>query len=341
MIIAVDAMGGDAGPEMVLSGASLFADRNKNNQEYKNLQFHFYGDAPKIQSLLQGHPSINQISSVFHSDRIITSDTAPASAVRYGRQSQLAMALQSVVEGKANAVLSAGNTGAYMALAKVIFQPLEDLDRPALPAWIPTPKGQSLLLDVGANVTCTARRLAQFAVMGKVLVESQKGVRNPSIGILNIGSEDIKGSSVVQETLQILREIPGLNVHGFVEGHDITRGTTDVVVTDGFTGNVAIKAMEGTALLLKYFMKDAFTKGLPRKILGLFAKPAFKDIQQNSDPRLYNGATFLGLKHVAVKSHGGTDAIGFANAIGATAQALEHHLIENMTESLKTVPICV
>lgn len=335
MIIAVDAMGGDGGPSVVLSGCSLFL---YSHASMKDLRFQFYGDAPAIDAVLKDYPKLAKVSTVHHSDRIITSETAPASAIRHGRQSQLAMALQAVVDGSAHATVSAGNTGAYMALAKTIFQTLNDLDRPALPGWIPTPKGETLLLDVGANVVCSAKRIAQFALMGEVLVQQQFGVEKPSIGVLNVGSEDIKGHTLVQEVLQILRDIPDANVHGFVEGNDITAGKTHVVVTDGFTGNVAIKAMEGTAQLLTHFLKSSFTSSLWRKLVGCLAMPALKEMRRRSDPRLYNGAVFLGLKHVAVKSHGGTDAVGFANALGVAVRALEHDLVAHMEERLKLVP---
>lgn len=333
MIIAVDAMGGDGGAHVVLSGCSLFLSSHKS----QDLRFQFYGHAPEIENLLKEYRDLASVSTVRHSDRIITSETAPASAIRHGRQSQLAMALQAVVDGHAHATVSAGNTGAYMALAKTIFRTLGDLDRPALPAWIPTPRGESLLLDVGANIVCTAKRVAQFALMGEMLVQQQLGIAKPSIGVLNVGSEDMKGSALVQEVLQILRGIPDANIYGFVEGNDITAGTTDVVVTDGFTGNVAIKAMEGTAHLLTHLLKASFTRSLWRKVVGYLAMPALKDMRRRSDPRLYNGAVFLGLRHVAVKSHGGTDAVGFANALGVAVGAQEHDLVGHMEERLKFV----
>lgn len=334
MIIAVDAMGGDGGPSVVLHGCSLFLKTHPS----RDLRFHFYGDAAQVETMLRQDDALAGVSVVHHSDRIITSDTPPASAIRHGRQSQLAMALQSVVDGKAHAVVSAGNTGAYMALAKTIFQTLNDLDRPALPGWIPTPRGETLLLDVGANIVCSAHRLVQFAMMGEVLVREQFGVANPLIGVLNVGSEDIKGNSLTQEVLQTLRQIEGANIHGFVEGDDITAGTTDVVVTDGFTGNVAIKAMEGTARLMSHFLRESFTRTAWHKLMGLLATPSLKEMKKRSDPRLYNGSVFLGLKHVAVKSHGGADAVGFANALGVASRAFEHNLITKMEERLSLVP---
>lgn len=335
MIIAVDAMGGDGGPSMVLPGCSLFLASNPASHD---LRFQFYGDAAEIEALLKQDPALEAVSTIHHSDRIITSETAPASAIRHGRQSQLAMALQAVVEGNAHATVSAGNTGAYMALAKTIFGTLNDLDRPALPGWIPTPRGETLLLDVGANIVCSAHRLTQFALMGEILVQQQYNVPHPSIGVLNVGSEDIKGNSLTQEVLQNLRQIEGVNVHGFVEGDDITAGTTDVVVTDGFTGNVAIKAMEGTARLMSHFMRQSFTRTMWRKVLGRLSTPALREMRKRSDPRLYNGSVFLGLKHVAVKSHGGTDAVGFSSALRVATRAFEHDLIARMEERLRLAP---
>jgi glycerol-3-phosphate acyltransferase PlsX len=320
--LAVDAMGGDKGPSMVIAGAHKVV----MDTPTRDIHFTFYGDLPTIQTELSRYPQLAARSTVVHADKIITSDLKPSLAVRSGRHSNLGMAIDSVAQGVNHGVVSAGNTGAYMALSKIILKTLPGIDRPAIPATLPSVRGQSVVLDLGANVDCPPAQLVQFAIMGEALAHILLGAPNPSIGLLNIGAEELKGSATVQEAATLIRNIAGLNFKGFVEGDDIAAGTTDVIVTDGFTGNVALKSIEGTARLMRHFLTQAFTQNMLTRLLYLLVSPVMGTLKKRIDPRVYNGAVFLGLKHVAVKSHGGTDFVGFAHAIDVAIRMIEQNL---------------
>jgi glycerol-3-phosphate acyltransferase PlsX len=329
--IALDAMGGDQSAPMVVSGAARFLA-----QTPKPIHFSFFGDASIIEKELDQFPALKAVCTVTHSPSIVTNETKPIDAIRMGKRSNMGMAIQSVAQGENQAVVSAGNTGAYMALSKIILRTLPDIDRPAIPAIMPTINGKTLMLDLGANVECTARQLLQFALMGEALAHIQLGIDSPTIGVLNIGSEALKGNDIVQEAAALISEVPTLNFKGFVEGDDIGLGKTDVVVTDGFTGNVALKSIEGTARLIKHFMTESFSQNLFTKLAYLIALPAIRALKRKADPRLYNGAVFLGLQHIAIKSHGGTDALGFANAIGVAVSMIEEDLISQLRKRLES-----
>ncbi len=326
--LALDAMGGDAGPEMVVSGANAALQ----DAHGVSLRFLFFGQESVVQEELRKFPKLKAISSVIHSDIIITNQTKPAAAVRSGRKSNLGMAIDAVEKGEAHAVISAGNTGAYMALSKVILKMLSGINRPAIPAILPTFNGKTVVLDLGANVDCTPENLVEFALMGEAFARQLLKIDRPSVGLLNVGSEELKGNATVQAAAHFLRELSDFNFQGFVEGDDITAGKTDVVVTDGFSGNIALKAIEGTVHLIRHFLKESLSSSLRGKIGYAIAKPAFKELQKRSDPRLYNGAVFLGLKGIAVKSHGGTDAVGFANAIKVAISMVQQNFIKNIEE---------
>lgn len=321
-------MGGDRAPRVVVEGAYVALQRNPL------LHFKFFGDQDLIHPLLDRYSSLHRCSSIYHTTQVIANDTRPTAAIRYRKESSMGLAIEEVAKGKAQAVLSAGNTGAYMALSKLIFQCLEGIDRPALPAMIPTINGQALMLDSGANVECSAQNLIQFALMGKSLAQALLKIQNPKVGLLNVGAEEIKGRQNLQEAFYQLQQISDLNFYGFVEGDDIVLGTTDVVITDGFTGNVGLKAIEGTAKLIKHFLSDALNSSWKGKLGYLIAKPVFKSLRNRIDPRLYNGAVFLGLKHIAIKSHGGTDAIGFAQAIKVATDMVHYRICENIERGL-------
>ncbi len=326
--LALDAMGGDAGPEMVVSGANIALQEAHG----VSLRFLFFGQESIIKTELKKFEKLQKISSIIHSDIIITNQIKPAAAVRSGRKSNLGMAIEAVEKGEAQAVISAGNTGAYMALSKIILKMLTGIDRPAIPAILPTLNGKTVVLDLGANIDCTPENLVEFALMGEAFARQLLKIDHPSVGLLNVGSEELKGNATVQTAAHFLRELPDLNFQGFVEGDDITAGKTDVVITDGFSGNIALKAIEGAARLIRHFLKEALSGSLRGKIGYVIAKPAFKALQNRSDPRLYNGAVFLGLKGIAVKSHGGTDAVGFANAIKVAISMVQQNFIRNIEE---------
>lgn len=327
--IALDAMGGDHAPDMVVAGADLARER------CPNVEFLFVGDEARINALLDRFPVLKAISTVRHTPDFVAMDAKPSVALRSGRNSSMRLAIDAVAAGEAACVVSAGNTGALMAIAKFVLKTLPGIDRPAIASIFPTLRGESVMLDLGANLECDADNLVQFAVMGTVFSRTVLGLLEPSIGMLNVGSEEQKGHESIREAAAALRATPlARNFHGFVEGNDIASGTVDVVVTDGFTGNVALKTAEGTAKLYSEFLKRTFASSLLAKLGYLLAKGAFGKLRLRMDPRRYNGAMFLGLRGICVKSHGGTDAVGFSNAIAVAADMANHGFNEKIRDQL-------
>lgn len=310
LTIALDAMGGDLGPDAVIPGAALAL------QKKKNLRFMIFGDSKKIEPLLANYPKLAKVSAVHHTDFTVSPHEKPGIALRTGRQSSMRLAINAVAEKQAHCVVSGGNTGALMAMAKMVLKCLPGIERPAIASLLPTVEKEIVMLDLGANLECTAEMLVQFAILGSVYSRAVRGHHQPSVGLLNIGSEDAKGHEEIREAAAILQriEFPG-RYAGFVEGNDIPMGTVDVVVTDGFTGNVALKTAEGVSKLITTVLKRKL-KASPLAMLGaLLASGALKKLKNEMDPRLYNGGMFLGLDGVCVKSHGGMDSLGFSNAI--------------------------
>ena len=334
LTIALDAMGGDDAPAMVLKGANLALTR------FPQVDFLLFGQESRIRPLLDRLPKLRDRSEVRHTDIVVTGDAKPSVALRSGRQSSMRLAIDAVHDGQAAGVVSAGNTGALMAMAKFVLKTLPGISRPAIASFFPTMRGESVMLDLGANVQCDAENLVQFAVMGEVFARTVLGTVKPTIGLLNVGSEDMKGHEALREANGVLREIklPG-TYHGFIEGDDIAKGTVDVVVADGFTGNVALKTIEGTARLYSEFLRATFKSSLLAKIGYLMARPALNALKLRTDPRRYNGAIFLGLNGITVKSHGGTDAIGFANAIGVAVDMILHGATEKIREDFATLAL--
>jgi glycerol-3-phosphate acyltransferase PlsX len=327
--IALDAMGGDRAPDMVIKGASIALQR------FPQAEFLLFGAESKIEPVLRKLSRLAARSRIRHTDEIITGDAKPSQALRTGRRSSMRLAIDAVAAGEANCVVSAGNTGALMAMAKFALRMLPGIDRPAMASFFPTRRGESVMLDLGANVECDAENLTQFALMGEVFARTVLGLQHPVVGLLNIGSEELKGNEAVRGAALRLRA-PGspIRFHGFVEGTDIAAGTVDVVVTDGFTGNVAVKTAEGTARLFTEFMRGAFQHSLTARIGYLFAHSALRKLRQRLDPRRYNGAVFLGLDGICVKSHGGSDALGFANAIGVAVDMQVNGSLEQIRAGL-------
>lgn len=321
--LALDAMGGDHAPQIVIRGANIA------RQRYPDLKFLIFGREGEVGPLLNSMAKLAEVTTVVHTDDIVRSDEKPSIAVRSGRNSSMRLAINAVKEGQADGVVSAGNTGALMGMAKFVLKTLPGIDRPAISSFFPTMKGESVMLDLGANVHCDAGNLVDFAIMGSAFANTVMAVPEPTVGLINVGSEDTKGHEALHEAATILRkvELPGKFV-GFVEGDDIAKGTVDVIVTDGFTGNVALKTAEGTAKLINEYVRRTFRSSLLAGIGYLFARTALNKLRLRVDPRRYNGAVFLGLNGIAVKSHGGTDAMGFANAIGVAVDLLKHDFIE-------------
>ncbi|MGN6421734.1 MAG: phosphate acyltransferase PlsX [Asticcacaulis sp.] len=330
LVIAIDAMGGDHGPAVTVAGAALAL------QQRPDLCFQLHGDPMLINPVLSRHPALKARAVVVETDQFIAMDEKPAQAIRR-RNTSLANAINAVKAGEAKAAVSAGNTGALMALSKMILKMItDDLERPAIGCLWPNAKGgHSTVLDVGANVTSDARQLIEFAMMGAAFHRAVKGVDKPSIGLLNIGSEDVKGHEEVREAHRLLRDNSfGLDYHGFVEGTDLCTGLVDVVVTDGFTGNVALKTAEGTARFIRTLLREAL-KSSPLAMLGaLLAAPALKAMAKQVDPGASNGGPLLGLNGIVVKSHGGADAKAYANAIGVAASLAGSRYARDLESSL-------
>jgi glycerol-3-phosphate acyltransferase PlsX len=327
--IALDAMGGDYAPASVINGA------NEALSRYKGVRFILFGDETRIIPLLNTLPDLKECCTIHHTDHAIANHEKPSVALRKGKGSSMGLAIEAVKTGKASAIVSAGNTGALMAMSKLMLRTLPGIDRPAITSVFPTKTGRCVLLDLGANVDCNSDNLVQFAIMGDAFAKVILGIKSPRVALLNVGEEDTKGSEVVKAAAVDLREgdYP-INFCGYVEGDGITEGAADVVVTDGFTGNVALKTAEGTAKICVSYMKEAFNSSLIAKLGGLLAKSALKKMFQKMDPRMHNGAMFLGLNGISVKSHGGTDALGFSNAIGVAIELASNNINAKIIEEL-------
>ena len=324
-------MGGDNAPQIIVDGAT----QTKIRHPY--VKFSFYGNKIKLLPLISSSEVLKE-SEIVHTDEFIDANEKPSIAVRKGRNSSMGMAIQSVKSGKADAIVSAGNTGALMAMAKLFLRPIEGINRPAIAAYFPTITGESCMLDLGANIDCDAKNLVQFAFMGQAFANIVMGVDNPSISLLNIGEEEQKGLDYIKEASQILSDLKSqINYAGFIEGDKIAQGISDVIIADGFSGNVSLKTAEGTALLVTSYLKKALSSSLSSKIGYLFAKKAINNFRLQMDPRKYNGAVFLGLNAVAVKSHGGTDAFGFANAICVAVDMVKYNFIHDLKNKISKV----
>ncbi|GBQ35190.1 phosphate acyltransferase PlsX [Acetobacter fabarum] len=326
--LAVDGMGGDGAPEVVVAGLAIAAER------HRNIKVLLIGDEARLLPLLAKYPKAASICTVWHTDVSVSMDMKPTSALRM-RQSSMRLAMDAVASGRAQGVVSAGNSGAMLALAKIVVKTLPGISRPAMAAISPTIKGDVVMLDLGANVACDWRNLVEFAVMGEAFAKSVLGLPAPTIGLLNIGAEELKGDEKLRVAAETLRESPlAAQFHGFVEGHDITAGTTDVVVTDGFTGNVALKTGEGVLKMATTLLRRVFQRGIISRLGYLLVRPGLERMKEWLDPRRYNGAVFVGLNGVVVKSHGGTDAEGFAAAVDVAMDMVTHGFNESIRERL-------
>ena len=328
--VAIDAMGGDHGPHVTVPAALRCLARNEL------LNIILVGPAEALEAELRAqrrlHP--NPRVRVHHASEVVAMDEAPAYALRNKKNSSLRVAIDLVKSGEADACVSAGNTGALMATAKFVLKTLPGIERPAIATTMPTRQGRVLMLDLGANVECSPQQLLQFGIMGAMLVAATEHKTNPSVGLLNVGTEDIKGSDMVKEAADLFRA-SHLNFHGYVEGDDIYRGTTDVVVCDGFVGNVALKTSEGLAHMLADLLRAEFGRNLFTRLAGLVARPVLKAFKRRVDPRRYNGATLLGLRGVVVKSHGGADRFAFEQAIDMAVGEVRNNVLRRITEQIQ------
>ena len=304
-------MGGDHGPNVVIPAAAIALVR------HPDMRFILVGDEAEIAPELAAHPQVAERSEVVHTDVSISMDAKPSQALRRGRwKSSMWLAIQAVRDGQADAVVSAGNTGALMAMSRFCLKTIKGVDRPAIAAIWPTVDAECIVLDVGANVGADSRQLVEFTLMGAAMARALFGLERPTVGLLNIGVEEVKGVEEIRDAAALLKQSPlPIRYHGFIEGDDIGHGTVDVVVTDGFTGNIALKTAEGTAKQIGQYLRAAMGRSLLARLGAILAQGAFRALKEKMDPRQLNGGIFLGLNGIVVKSHGGTDATGFASAI--------------------------
>ncbi|MBX3561000.1 MAG: phosphate acyltransferase PlsX [Sphingomonas sp.] len=332
--IAIDAMGGDTGPAVMLAGAARALARRDD------LSFLLFGDETAIGAELAAHPSLAAVSEVVHCDDVIAGTDKPSQAIRRAKTSSMGRAIAAVKDGETQAAVSGGNTGALMAMAKLALRTMPGIDRPALAALLPTLGANDLvMLDLGANTECDVNNLVQFAVMGAAYARVVLELDEPRVQLLNIGTEELKGTDELKEAAAILRGSTHLHLRfdGFIEGDKLSRGDVDVVVTDGFSGNIALKSLEGTARFVTDLLKRAFTSSIRSKIGFLISRPATELLRHHLDPNNHNGAVFLGLNGLVVKSHGGADEKGVANAIGVAARMVREELTRKITEDLANV----
>ena len=333
VVIAVDAMGGDHGPSVTVPASLQFLE------ERADARVILVGlEGPLGAALAKTRSSAKDRISVHACTEVVAMDDPPAEALRRKKDSSMRVAINLVKGGEAQACVSAGNTGALMAIGRFVLKTLPGIDRPAIASQLPTRKGVTTALDLGANVNCTPAQLVQFAVMGSALATAVEGIERPTVGLLNIGEEDIKGNDVVKETAELLKSAP-INFHGNVEGDDLYRGTTDVVVCDGFVGNVALKVSEGLVVMLYEFLRSEFTANPARKLAALAAMPALSAFKKRVDPRRYNGATLVGLKGVVVKSHGSADVTGFMHALMKANAEVVGDVLSKIAREIASMPV--
>lgn len=328
--IALDAMGGDFGPSVVVPAALAALE------ELPQLAIVLVGDETVLREELGQRAKGDGRLRIQHASQQVAMDDKPSLALRNKKDSSMRVAINLVKAGEAQACVSAGNTGALMATARFVLKMLPGIDRPAICTALPTMTGHSHMLDLGANVDTSAENLFEFAVMGSVLTSAVDDVEAPSIGLLNIGEEEVKGNERVKEAARLLQDSP-LNYVGFVEGDDIYRGTADVVVCDGFVGNVALKTSEGVAKMITYFMKRAFKRNLFTRLAALVAMPVLKAFRRSIDPRRYNGASLLGLQGIVVKSHGSADVLSFSCAIREAVMEVEKNVPQRISSRLEVL----
>tara|TARA_Y100001936_G_scaffold237672_1_gene268517 strand:+ start:1773 stop:2780 length:1008 start_codon:yes stop_codon:yes gene_type:complete len=321
--IALDIMSGDNGPAPALSGAI------KSLELIDDLNIILIGDESLVKNEIPSN--INDRIDVLHTSEFIKMDDDLVHAIRNKKKSSMRLAVNCVKDAKAQACVSAGNTGALMSISKIILKTIDGIDRPAICTSLPTKKNFMQVLDLGANIECDAQNLFQFAVMGSSVVESLELSKNPRVGLLNIGSEDFKGKNEIKHAAELLNK-SNINYIGFVEGDEMFSGDYDVIVTDGFTGNVALKSIEGVAGVIKHFIKSEFNKNLYNKLASLISFPVLNGVKKKMDPRVYNGASLLGLNGIVVKSHGSADSFSYSNAIKTAYYESKNNLIDSIRE---------
>jgi phosphate acyltransferase len=331
--ISLDAMGGDEGPAVVVPGAALALER------HPDLEFLLVGDQVRIEPHLAAHPALAARSRIVHTNIAIEMQDKPSQAVRRGRGSSMWLALDAVRNGEAEVAVSAGNTGALMAMARLVIRTMPGIERPAIAGLWPTLGHNSIVLDLGANIGADARQLADYALMGAAMARALFGIERPRVGLLNIGVEEIKGIEEVKQAHAWLKENDDLPIdyRGYVEGDQIGQGIVDVVVVEGYAGNIALKTAEGTARQMAAYLREALTGSVAAKLGAVLAMGGLKKLRERMDPRRLNGGPFLGLNGIVIKSHGGTDAFGFASAIGVGYDMAESDLLTRLATDLEAL----
>jgi glycerol-3-phosphate acyltransferase PlsX len=331
--ISLDAMGGDRGPAVVVPGAALALE------QHPDVEFLLVGDRARIEEPLAQHPALAERSRIVHTDIAVEMQDKPSQAVRRGRGSSMWLALEAVQKGEAEAAVSAGNTGALMAMARLVLRTMPGIERPVIAGLWPTVGDNCIVLDLGANIGADARQLADYALMGAAMARALFHIERPRVGLLNIGVEEIKGIEEVKQAHAWLKENEDLPIdyRGFVEGDQIGQGIVDVVVVEGYAGNIALKTGEGTARQMAAYLREALTSSLAAKLGALLARGGLKRLKERMDPRRNNGGPFLGLNGIVIKSHGGTDALGFASAIGVGYDMAQSDLLARLTADLESL----
>jgi len=328
--IAVDAMGGDFGPKEIIPALAIVV------KGHPDVSFLVFGDENKIKLHLKNHKDLDHRAKVCHADKYVKNDEKPSLALRSSKGTSMRLAIEAVKKGDADAVVSAGNTGALMAMAKIVLKTVPGIHRPAIASVMPGINGDTIMLDLGANILVDAENLVQFAVLGAIFARAHKRLAKPSVGLLNVGSEETKGPDHVRMAAKTLSKVdfPG-EYKGFVEGDDITKGKVDVIVCDGYAGNIALKTAEGTGRMVKHFISESFTSNPVAMLGGLFAYFSLKNLKKRMDPRVYNGGVFLGLNGLCIKSHGGADTLAFSSAVTLSVRLARQGYIHQVAKDIE------
>lgn len=333
LVISIDAMGGDNSPRVVIEGLALAAKKNPD------AKFLLFGDKDQINAYLNNYPSLKNVCEVRHATEVVHNDDKPSQVIR-NRNTSMHMAISAVKNGEAQAVVSAGNTGALMAISKLVLKTIQKIHRPAIVSIMPHQFGKYVMLDLGANTECDALNLAEFALMGDILARHALGIKRPKVALLNIGAEEMKGKEEIRQAAHLIKSSRlDMDFIGYIEPHEIPNGVADVIVADGFTGNIALKSIEGTARLVLRLLKNSVKQSWMAKLGLPFMLGAMFKLKKTMDPRLYNGAMFVGLNGLSVKSHGGTDALGYSVAVGNAVSLVRQNFVSTIRNELEKVDL--
>ena len=331
LVISIDAMGGDNSPRIVIEGLALAAKKNPD------ARFLLFGDESRVMPILNTYPFLKKVTEFRHSPEMVHNDDKPSQVIR-NKNTSMYMAIDAVRRGEAQAIVSAGNTGALMAISKLVLKTIQKIHRPAIVTIMPHQNGRYVMLDLGANAECNALNLAEFALMGNIFAHLALGIEKPRVALLNIGAEEMKGKEEIRQAAQIIKN-SNLNIdfRGYIEPHEIPNGIADVIVADGFTGNIALKSIEGTARLVLRLLKKSVKQSFLAKLGLPFMLGVMFKLKKTMDPRLYNGAMFVGLNGLSVKSHGGTDALGFSVAINNAASLVRQNFVARIRNDIEKI----